>query len=370
MSSDVVTLPKRVLMTLDAVGGVWRYALDLTRGLGAQGIEVVLVGLGPRPSPERSAELELVPNKKLFWLDEPLDWMAGSEAELRPLRNRLGRLVEDHAVDLLHLNLPSQASGLSVSRPVVVASHSCVTTWWRAVRRTPLPSELRWNFESNRAGLSRADLVLSPTRSHAGDLVRAYGPLEALRVVYNASELAPPSSSKEPFVLAAARWWDEAKNGRLLDVAAEGSPWPVRVAGPPVGPNGESIEFRSAEQLGQLSAGEVRSLMARAAVFAAPAVFEPFGLAVLEAALSGAALVLADIPTFRELWSGVALFASPTDPAAWTEAFAQLAADDEERVLLGRLARTRAEEFSLGRQLEGILSAYREASLLATRRAA
>ena len=52
-------------------------------------------------------------------------------------------------------------------------------------------------------------------------------------------------------------------------------------------------------------------MMARTAVFVSPALYEPFGLAVLEAAQAGCALVLSDIPTFRELWDGVALFVAP-----------------------------------------------------------
>src|SRR5690606_38855043 len=69
-------------------------------------------------------------------------------------------------------------------------------------------------------------------------------------------------------------------------------------------------------------------------------------------------------------WSGAALFADPEDPSAWTDALHRLARDGEQRVLLGRLARGRAERFSQQRQLEGILETYREASLVAARRAA
>ena len=41
--------PRCVLMTADAVGGVWTYALDLARGLSAQGVQVSLALLGPEP---------------------------------------------------------------------------------------------------------------------------------------------------------------------------------------------------------------------------------------------------------------------------------------------------------------------------------
>ena len=75
--------------------------------------------------------------------------------------------------------------------------------------------------------------------------------------------------------------------------------------------------------------------MRRSAIFAAPSRYEPFGLAVVEAAISGAALVLADIPTFRELWSDAALFVSPDDSGGWSRALTELA---EDSVLRERLS--------------------------------
>ena len=370
MSSELLSPPRHVLMTLDAVGGVWRYTLDLTRGLTQRGVAVTLVGVGPPPSRDQQGELETIHHKKVFWLDEPLDWMVGGGAELRPLRERLLRVVEEQGVELLHLNVPSQAHGLNLPHPIVVVSHSCVVTWWRAVQRTPLPADLRWQHESNLLGFRRADLVLAPSRSHAGALVRAYGPLEGLRVLHNASSHEASEVSKAPFVLGAARWWDEGKSAELLDAAAAEAHWPVLMVGPTTGPNAQSVSLRHAQSLGKRSSADVAALMERAAIFAAPSRYEPFGLAVLEAALRGAALLLADIPTFRELWSGAALFADPQDPSAWTDALNRLARDGEQRLLLGRLAKRRAERFSQQRQVDGILETYREASLLAARRAA
>ena len=45
MLSHAISKPKRVLMTVDAVGGQWRYSIDLARGLAADGTQCVLVGL-------------------------------------------------------------------------------------------------------------------------------------------------------------------------------------------------------------------------------------------------------------------------------------------------------------------------------------
>ncbi len=68
--------------------------------------------------------------------------------------------------------------------------------------------------------------------------------------------------------------------------------------------------------------------MGEAAIFAHPARYEPFGLAVLEAAMAGCALVLGDIPTLRELWDGAAVFVAPGRPDRLGEALAALAADE------------------------------------------
>src|SRR3546814_4918927 len=71
--------------------------------------------------------------------------------------------------------------------------------------------------------------------------------------------------------------------------------------------------------------------LGRATFFALPARYEPFGLAVLEAALSGCALVLGDIPTLRELWDGVAAFVPPGDIEALEDVLTQLIADPDLR---------------------------------------
>ncbi len=85
-------------------------------------------------------------------------------------------------------------------------------------------------------------------------------------------------------------------------------------AGPTAGPDGQRVGLANAFALGAIDAAEMRRRLARAGVFVSLAAYEPFGLAVLEAALSGCALVLSDIPTFRELWGEVALFVASDDP--------------------------------------------------------
>ncbi len=74
------------------------------------------------------------------------------------------------------------------------------------------------------------------------------------------------------------------------------------------------MRLRRGEAVGRLGPEEMREQYARAAIFAHPARYEPFGLSVLEAALSGCALVLGDISSLRELWREPLSSSGPTTP--------------------------------------------------------
>lgn len=353
--------PRCILMTLDAVGGVWRYAIDLCKALGA--IDFVLVGLGPAPSQGQQLEVARLPNAQLIWLDEPLDWMAAREEELEPLAGRLAHLAARHKADLLHLNLPSQASLLEVDCPIIVVSHSCVATWWQAVKGGRLPEQWRWQETCNRAGFEAADMVLAPSRSHADLLARCYGPIRRLRVVANATGAAPSGASdKQPFVFAAGRWWDEGKNGLVLDRAARSCTWPVVMAGSCRNGQGQAVALSHARQVGELAHQETQELIGRAGIVASPSLYEPFGLVALEAARAGAALVLADIPTYRELWDGAAVFADPRDASSFACAINRFAVSPDLRAEFGWRAARGAERFSLQAQADAVRDAYLSAA--------
>lgn len=354
--------PRRVLMTVDAVGGVWRYAIDLCRSLNDAGLHIVLACIGPPPRGDQMAEVEALPRTSLRILDAPLDWMAPDAAALAAVPALLEDLARRESCDLLHLNLPSQAAGLRGDLPVVVVSHSCVVTWWQAMRESPLPEEWGWQRALNAAGLARADAVLAPSASHAAALRAAYGMTRGIAVVPNAAQPDTQAGGRAAFVFAAARWWDEGKNATLLDAAAADVAWPVRAAGACQGENGQGFTFRHAEALGSLPHQATRALMRQAAVFASPSRYEPFGLAALEAAQSGAALVLADIPTYRELWSDAAILVNPGDPHAFSAAINALARDRSLRDALAARGQARAGRFTADRQLMALLPAYAAAA--------
>jgi len=351
----------RVLMTIDAVGGVWRCGIDLARQLGEEGIACLLVGCGPAPGDAQQEECRRLRNVTLRWSGLPLDWMVTDAAALAHVLGTLVAIARDWRADLLHLNLPSQAVGIPDGIPVVVTSHSCLATWWRAVKNCELPADWRWQQELTGRGLRRADIVVVPTASHGTATTAVYGPLARLQIVANATDAQLGGGAKQPFVLGAGRWWDEGKNVATADAAAALSHWPVRLAGALDCANASPVAPRCAERLGSLSPVAMRAQMRQAAIFFSPALYEPFGLAVLEAAASGCALVLSDIPSFRELWTGAALFVPTRDAAGFAAAINHLADDPTEREALGRRAAARARDFTLFDQAAHVRQVYRAA---------
>ena len=347
---------RRILMTVDAIGGIWQYALALTKQLVAAGDFVILAGLGPPPTSEQKRQAKSV--APLEWLRTPPDWIASREEELESLNSELAHLIDEHAIELVQVNEPGQAADLVVPCPLVAVSHSCVGTWFHTVRGAQPPHNWAWHEKRTRIGMNRADLLIAPSASHATTLAKCYAPLGRVIVVHNATTPCAEVEKRDDIVFAAGRWWDDGKNGRVLDGAALHTHWPVFAAGATTGPNGDSIVFRNVVSLGPISNTETRNLAARCGIFVSPSIYEPFGLAALEAAASGTPLVLADIPTYRELWSDAAIFFPPHDPASLAKELNRLAADDSRRRELGAAARRRSRSYALQKQATTMRSAY------------
>jgi glycosyltransferase involved in cell wall biosynthesis len=212
-----------------------------------------------------------------------------------------------------------------------------------------------------RQALAEASVVVAPTAAFLDELATRYGPFRDARVVPSGIRddgvLVAP---KEPFVLGAGRVWDQAKNLAMLDVVAERIPWPVQIAGDPHHPSGRWVSTRRATLLGPVSHAVLADRMARAAIVCHPARYEPFGLVPLEAAASGCALVLGDLPTLREVWGNAALYAPPDDADAVVAQLRRLIYDEPLRCRLGAEAHVRARSFRIDTQARTMLALYRE----------
>jgi glycosyltransferase involved in cell wall biosynthesis len=110
--------------------------------------------------------------------------------------------------------------------------------------------------------------------------------------------------------------------------------------------------------LGFLSREEIAKWLSAASIYCAPARYEPFGLSILEAALSGCALVLGDIPSLREIWDGAGVFVDPTNGDATAAAIQELIANSVFREKCGRRARLRALEFTAARMAARYVEIY------------
>ncbi len=346
-------------MSGDAVGGVWRYALELAAGFSEHEIETVLAIAGPAPEPAQLEAAHAIPTLRLATLDQPLDWMAESPAASREAGNALRRLIDRTRAESTHLNMPAHAAGSRWPTPLVAVAHSCLGTWWRAVKGGPPPADFAWRSAETGAGLAHANGVIAPSASFAAELAAVYG-TRHIRVVHNGLDRGGAAvAARQSFVLTAGRLWDEGKNIAVLDRAARQGGLDIRAAGPVTEPGGTPKSFAHLRLLGNLTGAELERQMAMAALFAAPSRYEPFGLAVLEAALARTPLVLADIPSFRELWQDAAVFVPAEDVGAWAAAISRLLADGDRQQKLGRAAAERARRYSRAAMVAGTLDAHR-----------
>jgi glycosyltransferase involved in cell wall biosynthesis len=349
---------RHVLMTADAVGGVWTYALDLAEGFAEHGVRVTLAVLGPAPDAAQRAQAAAIPGLALVETDLDLDWTAPTPAALAAAADGLRTLVRGSDADLVHLNSPALAAGQAFDRPVVSVAHSCLATWWAGVRQSEMPEDFRWRTQRHWQGLLASDAVIAPSAAFADDTARTYE-IPRPFVVHNGRRSpARFAWPKQRAVCTAGRLWDDGKNIAVLDAAAARIDAPLLAAGPLRGPNGELRQLEQAQALGSMSAQGVRRTFAQARIFASSALYEPFGLTVLEAAQARCALVLSDIPTFRELWDGAALFAPPRDAQAFGEAIQSLLDDPDRADRLAQAAAERACRYGVEAMVRGVLDVY------------
>jgi glycogen synthase len=334
----------RILMTADAVGGVWTYVLELTGALARRGVEVHVATMGTPPGHAGRQAAAAAGAAALHESSFRLEWEDDPWADVDRAGAWLLELASAHDADLVHLNGYVHAA-LDWEVPVVVVAHSDVLSWWRAVRRDePLPHLDRYR-RGVEAGLRAADLVCAPTRAVLDDLATSYRFSTESTVVPNGRTAPATAAAKEALVVALGRFWDEAKNVAALDRIATRSPWPVVVAGP-------------GTRTGRLAPAEAARLLGRASIFAAPARYEPFGLAALEAAQAGCALLLGDIPSLRQVWADAAVYVPPDDDEAILAALRDLCANEGRRGDLTARAHERAAMYTPAAMAERMLALY------------
>lgn len=325
---------KRILMTADTLRGVWTYSLELVRALQPYGVEVSLATMGHPLSANQQRSSRTLDNLKVFESNFRMEWM------------------EDAWTDV--------ADAIPWNAPTLIAGHSCVFSWWKAVHGTTPPDSWNRYRDEVTTGLKSVTHVVSPSRAMLNNLIEHYGPLTSASVVPDGRnrELFR-AGRKAPLILCAGRLWDEAKNVSALMDVAQDLAWPVYLAGEDQFGTSRQPITGKVQYLGHLRSEDLAVWMARASVFVSPSRYEPFGLTILEAALSGCALILGDIASLRENWHDAALFVSPDDRGQLKRTIQRLTQDPHELQRWTARAQERAQAFTPERMADRYMELYR-----------
>jgi glycosyltransferase involved in cell wall biosynthesis len=285
-------------------------------------------------------------------MDDPWDdvaaageWLLKLEVELAPA--------------LIHLNGYAHAA-LPWRAPTVVVGHSCLVSWDAAIPGAIDRSKIERYRAAVTRGVRAAGWVVAPTAAMLQSLQTHYGPLaNASRVPNGRSSDGFRPQRKEPFVFTAGRVWDPAKNIATVTSIAPQLPWPVALAGTAdAESHGGAARLPGVRCLGHLSETALAQWLGRASIFALPARYEPFGLLPLEAALSGCALVLGDIPSLREVWADAAEYVDPGSAGAVRDAIKRLIAAPRLLQARGAAAREHALAYTPATMAAAYMSAY------------
>jgi glycosyltransferase involved in cell wall biosynthesis len=348
--------PLRLLLITDAVGGVWTYSLELARALDEHDVEVVLAIVGPSPS---QAQREQVRDLRMIDTGLPLEWMPTTPAEIRRAAQALADLSAREGVGLIQTCSAPLLAGVDFPVPTVAVQHSCVASWWSAVRGMALPAEFAWRRDLIETGLNNADLIVAPSAAFAAETDRIYDIARPVLAVHNGRRSRPVRNlPRSDFIFTASRLWDDGKNVAVLDAAAAQLDVPFEAAGQVQGPNGAYRPFHHLSLMGEIGSESLADVLTARPIYASAAVYEPFGLSVLEAANAGCALVLSDIATFRELWGEAAIFVPPDDASGFAGACRRLLGDPTARARLGDAARRRSQHFTPARMAQKMFDIY------------
>jgi glycogen(starch) synthase len=354
----------RILMTTDTVGGVWTFTKELSSGLLKSGCSIALVSLGRKTSPAQQAWADAQSSRwgarfRFEGMESPLEWMADNGRAFSDAEPDLLKVVEEFDAELL---LSSQycfgALGCDIPRAVV--AHSDVLSWAEACRPNGLERS-KWldvYCELVQKGLNHADAVVAPTNWMLNALAKKFRLPHDRRVIANGRTLRPANRgvTRKMQAVAAGRMWDEAKGLKMLK--SVDSPIPLLIAGEEQYESASlTMDDAGVRLLGALDESELLRLFGESAIYVCTSRYEPFGLAPVEAALCGCAVLANDIPSLREVWEDAALyFSGPESLSSWLWRLSDhpwLLKEAQE------IAKSRARELTAERMTEGYLNLFR-----------
>lgn len=238
----------------------------------------------------------------------------------------------------------------------------------------------RMLFQLSKAGVRRARFAVFPTQAAANRIRKAVPiPSDRVRVVHYGIDVdafrleAKPPPDAPPYVFLPAnpeRHKNIATLIRALPLLNDRE-LEVWIAGRSTLQPEHRVELEGlASQLGVGSRvrflglvpyGDLVSYYRGAQALVLPSYHETFGHPILEAMISGTPIVASDIPTFRELAEGVALFFPPDDEVRLAECVDQLEAEPEAMKHRVKLGQERATEFTWKRSIDELCRVFERA---------
>jgi glycosyltransferase involved in cell wall biosynthesis len=306
----------RILMTTDTIGGVWTFTRELVSQLLPGGHSVALVSFGRHPSPEQLAwasqmEADYFGTFSYTPSSAPLEWMDDNEFAYEEGASVLHQIAQDFDPDIFHSNQFCFGS-MPLDVPTIVTAHSDVLSWAEACRPFGLERS-SWLARYNtlvQDGLDVSDFVITPTHWMLSALQHNFNVECRTRVIHNGRTLTAASRklTRELRAISVGRLWDEAKGlHSLLQIHPA---MPVAIAGEDKFEAAAAPAPSGVQSLGHLPEIDLLDAFRSSSIYIATSIYEPFGLAPLEAALCGCAVVARDLPSFREIWGDAALYFS------------------------------------------------------------
>ena len=354
----------RVLLTTDTVGGVWTFTKELAVGLLERKHCVVLVSLGRAPSNSQHAWVSRLCQHygaafRFEASDAPLEWTENNKRAYSDAEGLLLRVVDEFEAELVHAN-QFCFGALPVDLPKILTAHSDVLSWAEVCRPDGLQGS-EW-LQTYRglvdAGIAGADLVVTPTRWMRDALMRHFPTCAQPRVVWNGLTLSKAGSDvpRSLRAITVGRLWDEAKGLEIL--AGVVTCMPMLVVGEARFESSQAPELKNVKLLGSLKEEQVLDVLRGSALYLATSIYEPFGMAPLEAALCGCGLVARDIASLREVWGNAAEYF--TDSRELSGLMLRLRDSPEELESLRHRSIERASHLSAARMVDAYVENYKE----------
>ncbi len=355
----------RLLITTDTVGGVWTFTRELSAGLLDRGCHVRLVSFGRMPSDSQRADCAALAQRFPLQFayvasDIALEWMDENGRVMEAGSRLLRREAALFGPDLIHCN-QFCFGALETAVPRLITAHSDVLSWASACRDVPLEqsSWLDRYVAMVQAGLLASSAVAAPTRWMMLALAENFTLPEISVIIPNGRSLATDPLTRDDRTaplqaVTAGRLWDEAKG---IDLLAEfESPIPIAIAGEMR--EASRADWSGVRWTGQLAEGQMIKLLRSSSIYLCLSKYEPFGLAALEAALCGCAVVSRDIAPLREVWAESAFYFRD---ARELRSILHMLKEDATVLLRARTgAQRRAQLFSRDRMVEGYLGLFEQ----------